>query len=609
MSRSAQSQPATPIPVTTAELRTLWVILLVATLLRGWGVLNGAIEHFDEGVYASNIWFDPAVSAGYPARHFYAPPLVPAILEAMAVAGLMLGIPLDGGWLLIPGAVAGCATVWSVWKIARWWLGPREGLAAALIMATSGLHIAYSATALTDPFVLLAMLWAIHWFGQSMVLHSLPYALLAGLATTCAWWCKYTGWLPVAVALAASGYVILRRWRLSDFPLASAALFAGVSLLGGAALIATLGGFEVYSAIAANHRQYLHGFKEWWPTLVTQSQHMAGFSRATDSWGILGAGWLLMYWRVNEPAPGNVAPQMWLYTLTILFQFSGLMLTGSPVAVVLMGVGLAVQLITVARQDPLRLWGAVLFSAWALGLLATIPLYYSYPRLMLPAHLALVLSILAFLSQLELWLHAQADPSTIPPPPSTSAATSPGPAGLQRPTGWSPSTMRRLELTMGLCCIIGIALPSSIQRPWLIEPRQGVRDAARAMAAKVSSQGEAGAVVYTLGDPALFFQLRAARQEIVAPLAELEGLLSQRPERPTYVTWSPQCLRSPALVVQLKRAMRLGQLAETVVSITVPLGNVTWRDQGTASSLVDGKYALYRLVGQQERRHEPGGGM
>ena len=40
-----------------------------------------AVEHFDEGVYASNIWFGPEAGYQYPMRRLYAPPLLPSLIE------------------------------------------------------------------------------------------------------------------------------------------------------------------------------------------------------------------------------------------------------------------------------------------------------------------------------------------------------------------------------------------------------------------------------------------------------------------------------------------------------------------------------------------------
>jgi hypothetical protein len=47
-----------------------------------------AVEHFDEGVYSSTVWYQDLNDAAYPARHLYAPPALPTLIGASAaVAG------------------------------------------------------------------------------------------------------------------------------------------------------------------------------------------------------------------------------------------------------------------------------------------------------------------------------------------------------------------------------------------------------------------------------------------------------------------------------------------------------------------------------------------
>ena len=67
----------------------LGFIILLGLGLRALRPDAIAIEHFDEGVYASNLYcghLDPPFA--YPMRHLYAPPLFPALLEwAQILAG------------------------------------------------------------------------------------------------------------------------------------------------------------------------------------------------------------------------------------------------------------------------------------------------------------------------------------------------------------------------------------------------------------------------------------------------------------------------------------------------------------------------------------------
>ena len=58
----------------------LGLLLVTAFALRAWQLQHISVEHFDEGVYASNFYASH-LDFRYPDQHLYAPPLFPAILE------------------------------------------------------------------------------------------------------------------------------------------------------------------------------------------------------------------------------------------------------------------------------------------------------------------------------------------------------------------------------------------------------------------------------------------------------------------------------------------------------------------------------------------------
>ena len=82
--------------VTSTQGRAItWLEAGLLTGLVGLGVAlrfafvgRLAIEHFDEGVYASNVWFDGSDGFGYPQVGLYAPPLLPLTIEALLLCGL-----------------------------------------------------------------------------------------------------------------------------------------------------------------------------------------------------------------------------------------------------------------------------------------------------------------------------------------------------------------------------------------------------------------------------------------------------------------------------------------------------------------------------------------
>ena len=71
------------------ELTLVLFVAVIAGSLRLAAPSHLAIEHFDEGVYASNRLADFQDPPGaYPDRHLYAPPLFPKLLEwSLALGG------------------------------------------------------------------------------------------------------------------------------------------------------------------------------------------------------------------------------------------------------------------------------------------------------------------------------------------------------------------------------------------------------------------------------------------------------------------------------------------------------------------------------------------
>ena len=134
----------------------LLAMLVVAAWLRFASYWQSPIEHFDEGVYASNYWFDASEGFRYPDRHLYAPPLLPTVIEW---THLFLG----PGTLacLLPNLLAGLATVPLVWLFVRRMMGPIAALAATSMWACLDYPVLYSRTALTDSMLCFWMLLSV----------------------------------------------------------------------------------------------------------------------------------------------------------------------------------------------------------------------------------------------------------------------------------------------------------------------------------------------------------------------------------------------------------------------------------------------------------------
>ena len=254
------------------ELLFLVSILFMGVVLRLLVPHAMAVEHFDEGVYASNIWaFD--VGGGYPNRHYYAPPLVPFLIE--------MSIILTGPHIgpLVPSLVAGCLTVAVVWIAARSWFGAAAAWPAVILAAASDVHILYSRTALTDVLLAGVVLLAVWLLSVAIARRRWDIAVLAGLATAVAWWTKYNGWLPIAIAICGIGlwmvcYRVARTLARSNL-LVCAVMIATAVLCWLPYLWSLQSIPGGYASIAANHAGYVVGIAGWSTSLARQSCHSA----------------------------------------------------------------------------------------------------------------------------------------------------------------------------------------------------------------------------------------------------------------------------------------------------------------------------------------------
>jgi len=314
--------------------------MLVAFLLVLGGVIRilfaGSIhvEHFDEGVYASNRWFTPEEETRYPDRHLYAPPLWPAVLE---YSQLLFG-PTSLG-VMLPGILCGTLAIAVLWRLLRCWVGGQEALLAAAILSVSGFHILFSRTALTDAPVTMLMLCGIGLGWSSLARTSFPAAIAAGLCTGLAWSVKYNGWFPLAVIGAGLAAATILDFRFSILDFRSTGRTkrdrrnrdAGAgrretedrhlvdqphdpnhnpkskiqnrksSTWGCGLLMAVVAGVVWlpawwdlqsparggYAAVAANHAGYVSGWNSWLEHFRLQFENMAWFDNDVVSYGFL----------------------------------------------------------------------------------------------------------------------------------------------------------------------------------------------------------------------------------------------------------------------------------------------------------------------------------
>lgn len=522
--RNRRSQPQAPavLPagddLTLRELVLLAIVLAAGAAARVVALGRSAVEHFDEGVYASNIYFGPPEFA-YPQQRFYAPPLLPALIELGMIAGLPPNLAA-----LLPSFLAGCATIVALWWLGRSWFGPEVGLSGAALVALNDFHITLSATALTDVLLGLWLLLAVDAIGRSLLRADYRWAVGAGIYIGLAWWTKYNGWLPLAIEGASLPvlWFFLRPPRREL--LAWLGCFAVTALVAAAVwspFFLSLQSAGGYGPIAANHAKYVVGLGGSLDSAARQIANQYVFDSPLSSLGVA----------LGLALPGllarrNVWQRIWRDGASIgvgvlVFFWSSLLVVGIGALLGLVRMAIAI------RQSPLdgalrrQAVGLSLVAAWWVGLLVATPCYTPYPRLVLPWLLAACLGMALNCSDL-----LYADDA--------------------RPVAWAGLRRKRM---LGYAAIVLIFLVT-----WLFFPlgapigrfdRRGlVRIAEQVRATDIRRQPR---VIYVYGEPAIFFQLKAAGEPIVSAIQTVpsEPATSDDKPVPTFLIAGPHAQRDP----------------------------------------------------------------
>ncbi len=532
--------------ISRTEWRWLLGAVLFGAVLRLSFPGRMAVEHFDEGVYASNFWFEVEQGGEYPARHLYAPPLLPMAIEWTMIVASLCGIKPTGCIPMIPSLIAGLATIPSLWWVGRRWFGPSAGIVAAWLVAASDFHASYSRAALTDVPVCLFMLWGVYFIWQALQTGTRRDILLAGLFTGLAWWTKYNGWLPLAIGLSGG-----TAWQLS-LPRAERRLRQFVTRWSLVALTAfaiwspVLWGLQKhggYATVAANHRQYIQSL-EWWPENAARLLQFAG---RYDNW--LGTSVELIEARriqadnrvmaaealenrkVFEPATVVTLPERiwgfsWLGgtppTLSLWQKHERTLVVLSWIAtpLVLFLVTLASGMWNIFRDNRsprgLAVW---LLGAWVIGLSLSTPCYHTYPRLALPWLIAIWLGVGLAVETCHKQVIASVD-----------AASSSG-------RRWQAGRIITVIAGWLLMCSLTRAVAGT-SHAWQDRSRlqadatkiaSSLREAARA-----EGHPEDEVIVYVYADPALVFSLKSNGLPLISPIQWPEDAIRSHP-RPTFL--------------------------------------------------------------------------
>lgn len=604
--------------------RELYALLLLCALGAGLRLVfphRLAVEHFDEGVYASNLFFGTEDQGTYPSLHLYAPPLVPAMIEWLFV---FFG-PSDLA-AMAPGVAAGCLTIPLIWWIGREWFGPSAGLMAAALAALSDVHIIYSRTALVDVHLCFWCFAALYCLWRAFRDSSAAASMAAGVCTSLGWWTKYNGWLPLAIALAALCGFSLRSWwqRFTTSPASTsgrAALAPGpgrglrcfaialaVALIGWLPYLLWLHDHGGYAAVAANHRNYVVGFSGWFDS-AWQFGLKLGVMEGWSSYAsiVLGLGLATL----STPA-GEAGPFGSTWNLTGRTAISAILAAALLLACWVAGLARGLALASFlalpavmlqrtgnpAAAEPGRSLALWFVASAFVGLSAATPLYTPYPRLALPWLMSTWLGMgMAACCLLRI------DTAGLATTAGASAA-SPATRPARFPAPWAAAVA--LLLTLGM---IG-------HRAWIAadrahESRLMARDVAAWVAERLREQvGPLGAgqgdrmVVYVYGEPAVLFQLRLLGHTLVRPVQDLDFARTESPDpqAPTFVLVGPHARRTSNFDVQRQSAVRLvamGTLRQPAGSVVVRLDERESIGQDSAGLPVlpqrFDEYALFRV--------------
>lgn len=443
------------------ELVLAAILFFMSAFLRWWHLDREAVDHFDEGVYSSVLWYDGQTGNAYPAREFYAPPGLPFCIRLSSwIPGLNPQAPL------VPALLFGTLTPLTFWLVARRWFGVPAGLFALSICGLSEFHILYSRMAMTDVPALFWILVAVGLGVEAVASGSVRMSIASGAACGIAWWFKYTGWLPLAILCSGSltWWIWVGRRSTSILRLMKTLVIISMTALAVFSpwwwQLQSVGG---YSAISQHHAGFVGGWDQWSRNLGEQFAcqfWLDGFFGATS----LGLGMLaasLVRWRAsigstwNLGKPGGegrsrnnacvflifrfvaAAAGLWIVTLRI---WTPLMLcclaAGGGSGVVLWPVlqrawqrrtandtsptsddalpMTSEDLAVAPAIDPAL--GFCITACWFGGMLVTTPLYHPYSRLFFPFLASVWLAAAAGISW---WLEsnvsiARRDPAGLP---------------------------------------------------------------------------------------------------------------------------------------------------------------------------------------------------
>ncbi|QDT95333.1 glycosyltransferase family 39 protein [Gimesia aquarii] len=531
-------------PITRLEFITVVILFLLGGSFRCLFLSETAIEHFDEGVYASNLWFTPEQGAEYPGRYFYAPPLLPFLIEWSMV---FLG---SGSWgTFLPSLLSGILTVPLAWWVARNWFGPAAGLVALTLAGLSDLHLVYSRAALTDVTLGFFLLLSVYLIWKSYLSRDWKWPVLAGLTIGAGWATKYNGWLPLAVGLSGMLPWLFIYRRQLDSKTSCFLRWSVIACIAFLVWLPVLMGLQKwggYSVVAANHSRYVVGFSGW---LDSFSRQVDNHKLLEGTPGYIGIGLvclvlclLLHMLKVQRQLVLNARSQTdrstWnviiVGVLAALPLIAVYVLGVSPTLAVLGFLGIFLQLLFASKHtgqkqsetDELdseslkRSLAAWLLAAWFCGLFLTTPLYYPYPRLTIPWTISAWLGTAALAG----WIEQRSRSSLF--------------------SFLSDKEKKRFSFIPAISVIMILIITLCIM-PWSVvawQPRNGLAKVSQNVLTDIRAETGAGvsdSILYIYAEPGLFFNLKAQGHSLTGPVADFEFLNSLPNSMPVYLLTGP----------------------------------------------------------------------
>ncbi|WP_437190679.1 ArnT family glycosyltransferase [Planctomicrobium sp. SH527] len=555
------------------------VVFVVGIQLRSYQLDLVRVEHFDEGVYASNLYVGPPDFC-FPYQHLYAPPLFPAVLEWMLIlsggnAGSVIAVNVIMGVLLI------FAIGWTSSGLFRnapdqSKLNPpsqflsskyRVSIAAAsamVITCMSELMIQYSRTALTDISLTLWLTLAVGASVRGLRQSNWKWIIAASLFTTLAWWTKYNGWLPLAIVGAGvAGWFVfeVRRLKVASPTLIQFGVLSALAVVMWLPCLAGLQATGGYAAVAANHAGYVVGPAGW----LNSIQNHFAVDRFYTTWiSAIGIGaaiivansWLLLTTQ-GQVLRSNYYVQCVGISIAVLMavatRFVGLL----PVLFLLNVIAAVIQWMNHKSEAdrPTNSLGRWILLAWILGLIVATPMYRPYPRLILPLLAGLIIGAGYGIELLFRRLFGTYAPESLASPQ------------VEEAIKWKDRTSRSMGVVLIICSVMmsrSYSASALAPRSEFVEIANQIRESILKDYRETSREARDGIAtgVAVLGEPGLFFQLalpaKMFPQIVAQPVATTAAITSAAAsEIPMYLVTGPHAKEAVAELEAMPETVRL----------------------------------------------------